>query len=149
MENNPYSQKSMTALLEECYRKALYEAKRTGQSIESMTYEILEGVGESALLKPEYAEEGLKNIVDIISATLKESAQERIYAKKRKLYWAKKQLSEAIEAEQSYMTEAIEACREYAKEKSLRTLEEQVHQYESKLSSDIYILADKIKYNAE
>ena len=149
MENNAYSQKSMTALLEECYRKALYEAKKTGQSVESMTYEILEGVEEGSLLKPEYAEEVLENILDIISATLEESAQESIYRKKRKLYWAKMQLSETIETEQSYVTEAIEACRAYAKEKSLRTLEEQVHQYESKLSSHIYILADKIKYNGE
>ncbi len=139
----------MTALIEECYREALYESKKTGQSVESMTYEILEGVGEGSLLKPEYAEEVLENILNIISATLEESAQESIYRKKRKLYWAKMQLSETIETEQSYVKEAIEACREYAKEKSLKTLEEQLHQYESKLSRNIYILAEKIKYNAE
>jgi len=149
IENNPYNDKRLTELLEDYYRKALYESKKTGQSIESMTYEILEGMTESSLFKEACAEEVLENILDIIGNTLKESAQESIYRKKKKLYWAQMQLSETIETEQSYIMESLEACREYAKEKSLKTLEARLHQYESKLSDSIYILADKIKYNAE
>jgi len=149
IENSPYSKKSMTVLLEDYYHNALYESKKTGQSIESMTYEILDGVGEGCLLKPECVEEVLENILDIISNTIRESAQENIYRKKKKLYWAEIQLSKAIETEQSYIIESIEACKAYAKEKSLKTLEEQSRQYESKLSGSIYILADKIKYTNE
>ena len=103
MKNSAYSKKSLTELIEDYYRNALYESKKTGQSIESMTYEILEGVGEGCLVQAECVEEVLEDILNIISKTIKENAQEHIYRKKRQLYWAEKQLSETIEAEQSYV----------------------------------------------
>jgi len=149
IKNSAYGKKRLTELIEDYYRNALYESKKTGQSVESMTYEILEGAGEGCLVKAGCAEEMLEDILDIISNTIQESAQEHIYRKKRQLYWAEKQLSETIETEQSYVMESIEACKAYAKEKSLKTLEERLQQYESKLSGSIYILADKIKYTIE
>jgi len=148
-ENSDYGKKSLTELIADYYRNALYESKKTGQSVESMTYEILDGAGEGCASKAACAEELLEEMLDIISHTIHESAQEHIYRKKRQLYWAERQLTETIEAEQSYVMESLEACKAYAEEKSLKRLEEKLQQYESKLSDSIYILADKIKYTIE
>jgi len=147
IENAVYSKEAIAELFEDCYNKALCECKKTGQSVESMTYEILEGVEEGCLSKPEYLEEVLGDALDIISSTIRESAKEHIYREKKKLYWAEVHLSDTIEAEQACLVEAIEACKQYARKKSLEALEKKLYACESKLSGSIYILADKIKYN--
>jgi len=147
IENVSHDEKAIAELLENSYNEALYESKKAGQSVESMTYEILEGVEEGCLSKPEYAEEVLENALNIISNAIRKSAQEHIYRKKKKLYWAEVQLSDTIEAEQACLEEAMEAYKQYAKEKSFKTLEKRLYAYESKLSESICILADKIKYN--
>ncbi len=147
-EGKPDFQK-ITEVLKTVYTKALYESKKTGQSIESITYEILEGVEEGAKLKPEKMQEVLKNAAEEITELIHESAHECISQSHKAANIAKSRLQDTIEAEKSHLLESIEAFKSYAKDKSHHLFATGLNQTEEKVSQWIHNITDKIEYSQQ
>ncbi len=142
-----FDYKKVESVLKDVYKKALYESKKTGQSIESITYEILEGIEEGVGLKSEKMQEILKNAAETITELIHESAHESIFKSHKAAFVATEKLQDTIEAEKSHLLESIEAFRAYAKDKSHHIFENNLHKTEKKVVTWIDKIADKIDYN--
>ncbi len=139
------SLENITKVIETIYTKALLESKKTGQSVESITYEILEGVEEGldAIHKIKI-EQVLQNASDIITDVIHKCAQENISHKHQNLQIAAKKLEETIEAEKSHLLESMEAFKAYANDHTHIHFEKNLHQLEEKLKHFLNTVTDKI-----
>jgi len=128
------------------YEKAIYESKKTGQSIESITYEILEGLEESYEAYPEGLEDVLNKCSMIMIDVVHVSALNSIEKKNQKILQAKAELIETLETEKSYLLEALYTFKDYAEDNTHSNFQKSLHQTESDIIERIYALAEHIKY---
>ncbi len=131
--------------IENLYEKALYESKKTGHSLESVTYEILEGLEEYCKVHPQEIEEILENCSIIIINIVHEAALKSLEKKNQKIIQAKLQLIETLEAEKSNLMETLHTFKSYAKENTHSSFQKSLHQTESDIIDKICILSDNIK----
>ncbi len=127
-------------LLEKIYSQALEENKKTGQSVESLTYEVLEGVEEGLKDKNKQTEEVLKKIANTITEIIHKSATKNIHKNHINAYLAQERLKDVIEMEKAHLLEAIDACRAYAEDRSHKLFAKSLHKIEKrviKLINDI------------
>jgi len=96
------------------YAKALEEAKSTGHSIESITYEILEGVEDGFRDKQEMIEDGLSCSIDIIIDLLHHSALLDIQRHQKRVDHAQNALKEKIASEKANLIDTLETFKHYA-----------------------------------
>lgn len=123
----------ISVILDRLYTRALEESKKTGQSVSSITYEILEGIEESHYQQKEQIEPQLSHASVMIGLIIYESAKRSIEEKEKKLQLAKAQLIDTIELEIFHLLESIETFESYADDKSHRDFEQSL----SKTKSDI------------
>ena len=123
------------------YSQALEESKKTGQSVSSITYEVLEGIEESYAQHVEHIETQLSHASVMIALIIYESAQNNIEEKEKILQQAKAQLIDTIELEILHLLESIETFESYADDKS----HTQFQQSLSKTKSDILNNIDAFK----
>ena len=126
-------QQDISVILHTLYIRALDESKITGQSISSITYEVLEGLEESYYEHREHIEKQLSHASVMIALIIYKSAQKSIEEKEKKLEQAKAQLIDTIELEILHLLESIETFESYAQDKS----HTQFKQSLSKTKSDI------------
>ncbi len=131
----------ISVILHTLYTRALVESKKTGQSISSITYEVLEGVEESHSEYRELIEKQLSHASGIIAIIIYKSAQKSIEEKERKVQEEKAQLIDTIELEILHLLESIETFESYAQDKS----HTQFKQSLSKTKSDIIDNIDTLK----
>ena len=109
--------------VEQVFEKALSHAKQTGQSLESIVYEIFEGV-ESC----KKDEEALMKSVDIITQLLLQHAQDEMAYSYKKYLMASEAHEENIAKHYAFVYELFDTLKYYAKEhqytKSLNTYKE-------------------------
>jgi len=129
------------------YAKALEEAKVTGYSVESMTYEILEGLEEGLQCSSKEAEPYLQHASEIMLDLLHHSAKEDILSRHRQLMFAKKMLDETFEAEKNHIAETFNILRSYSASHGYRKFEKSLVQMEVMMMQHIEELAGEIKYN--
>jgi hypothetical protein len=120
-------------ILHTLYTQALEESKLTGQSISSISYEILEGLEECYHHKSKHIEQELHQASMLMAVILYESAQKNIKQKEKKLQQSKAQLIDTIEMEILHLLESIETFESYAEDKSHRQFKQSL----SKTKSDI------------
>ena len=147
LQESPYNEKTIEKTIELFYLQVLKEAKITGHSVESVTYEVLEGIEEGLTTKPEKVEETLKHASRQMADIIHQSAKVTICEKKRKVHFAKVELRETIEAEKAHLAESLEAFRHYAREKSYQNFEMSLHEREKEIAGYIQKIADKFQYN--
>ncbi|HFQ61734.1 MAG TPA: hypothetical protein ENK39_05485 [Epsilonproteobacteria bacterium] len=123
------------------YKQALEESKQTGQSVSSITYEILEGLEESHQEHLEHIESQLSHASSVITMIIYESAQKRIEEKEKKLQQAKAQLVDTIEAEILHLLESLDTFDAYANDKSHTVFKQSL----SKTKIDILEKIDVLK----
>ena len=134
-------QQDISVILHTLYTRALEESKKTGQSVSSITYEVLEGVEESHYEHREHIENQLIHASSIIALIIYKSAQKSIEEKEKKVQQAKAQLIDTIEMEILHLLESIETFESYAQDKS----HSQFKQSLSKTKSDILDNIDTLK----
>ncbi len=100
--------------LRKVYAQALEEAKRTGYSIESMTYELLEGMEEGLPLSSSEKESSLLHASKIMLDLLQHSAAEDIDRSERRLQVAQEALHESMESEKRHIQQTLETFKEYS-----------------------------------
>ncbi len=141
--------KNLYLYIEKFYEKALYESKKTGHSIESITYEILEGLEECYQAHPHEIEALLKNCSILMVNVIHTSAHTSLEKKSQKIIQAKRQLIETLETEKSYLLETLHTFQNYAKDNTHPHFQESLHQTESDIIEKICILSDYIKEYVE
>jgi len=138
---NDHSPHTITQILHTIYKQALEESKQTGQSVSSITYEVLEGLEEGHYEYPEHIEKKLSHASVMIALIIYESAQKNIEEKEKKLQQAKAKLIDTIELEILHLLESIETFESYAEDRS----HTQFKQSLSKTKSDILDNVDTFK----
>ncbi len=127
------------------YFKALNESKKTGLSVESITYEMLEGIEEALEhLNHTRTQKLLHDISETIAEVIHSCAQENISHKYRNVQLAKEKLQDTIEMEKAHLAESMDAFRAYAKDhqhddfaESLEILKERMQQMKQTLTDKI------------
>jgi len=147
LETMPDETKAFERVIRQVYAQALEEAKRTGHSIESITYEVLEGVEEGMETAPHRIEEMLEKASLIMADILQHSAQEDIVRRYRRIIFAREALEETIEAEKRHMMESFDAFSAYAQTRGYRRFGENLYRIGSTMMQQIEKLVEEIVYN--
>ncbi len=137
----PYED-AVYAIIEDVYKRALDEAKVTGQSVESVTYEILEGIHEALHDKNEMI---LQNATDRITQIIHDNAHNCIDMSAKRAHNAHLQFQETLEREKAHLTESLDAFRAFAKEHALHKLTLHLKKTDESIKSLMYKLSEKFK----
>ncbi|HHS93319.1 MAG TPA: hypothetical protein ENK82_08220 [Campylobacterales bacterium] len=105
VEKHP-QQSDILNILHKVYLQALDESKKTGHSLSSMTYEILEALEEHHL----------EDAFALIPTIIYESAKERIEKEEKKLEQGRLKLIDIIELETLHLLESLETFHDYAQD---------------------------------
>ncbi len=122
------------------YEKIVEDYKKTGQSLEGATYEILEIVEKGIEKKDKEIENILKNISSTILETARKSAFENIKKNEKEFKRAYDSFIDSIEREKCSYDEIIKALYSYDKDKNRHLFDETIKH----LKKDIKEI-DKIK----
>ena len=126
----------------EIFEKALSHAKQTGQSLESIVYEILEGVEES-----KKGEESLIQSTDNLVHVLLENAKDEMIFSYEKYMKAEAAHIENIDKQYALADEFIETVADYAKEHSHQKFLQRCQEKKSLLMRHIDEISEKVGYN--
>ncbi len=128
--DHPTYESAVTRKIGKVYTRALRDSTKTGESLESFTYEILEGVAEAL---EERSERILQESMETITKILHENARSCIEISYRKAQIAQARFLETIEHEKMQLAESFEAFRAFVKERSLRHLEPHLENIEKRI----------------
>ncbi len=131
----------VTNVVKDVYSRALTEAKITGESVESVTYEILEGIQEALL---ERHEEILHNVSEQMVQIIHDQANECIDVRHKKAKEAQIALEDTIEREKAHLNESLDAFRAFAKDKSLSRFSHYLQDMETHVKGLMHTLSQKI-----
>ncbi len=134
------------AVIENMYEKALEESKKTGQSIASITYEILEGLEEGYASKPQKVEHILQHATAIITQVIHHSAINNIEKQHQQVRLAHEVLLDTIEAEKIHLSESLEAFEHYAHDNEHHSFKESLRLTEINILKKIHFLSSMLKY---
>jgi len=127
--------------VEAVYQEALEDARVTGESVESVTYEILEGLEEALLERDETL---LTKATDKMTEVIHNSAQNCISAGTRRVDLATRQLEETVEREKAHLIESLEAFKAFAAERSLHRFSSHLAETESRIKNLMHKLGERI-----
>ncbi len=125
------------------YSKAIDEARITGQSLQSITYEFLEAIEESLSSKED---ETLESITHIMLDILYNKANKHIHQSHTLVSFAQNEFQETVEREKSQLLELIETFKLYAKEKSFSSFESNIHKKENLVLLWLKNITTKLNY---
>ncbi len=143
--DNPDLGKKVIDVLRTVYDDAIKRAKKTGESIESITYEILEGLEEGLMSKHQDIEPVLKVAADTMVELIYDHAQENIRNSQIKKDLAQEHFKETIEKEKAHLAASMETFQLYAKDKELRIFEKKLHSIETEVSQKIEAIHNTFK----
>ena len=141
-------EKAILDRLETLYTKALRESKKTGLSVESTTYEILEGLEEALHqhgLDKTQVQTILHHASESITEVIHTCAQESVSHSHHNLMIATQKLQETIEAEKAHLLESMEAFRAYAKDHAHVDFEKKLSDLQQKLNQLLHTVTEKIR----
>ncbi|GEM_PF-2269616 len=136
-DDSPDMNHQVMDLLQRIYDEAMTKTRKTGESIESITYEVLEGIEEGLLSKKLDIDEILNGVADVMVDLIYDHAQENIRKSQIKKELAQEHFKEAIEKEKAHLLSSMETFQLYAHEKDLPHFEKNLHLIETKVSQKI------------
>ena len=142
LEKGEVKESEIIKVVERVYHDALMEGKIVGQSIESITYEVLEGVETSLKSSDQKVESILEKVVESITKVIHKSAKEDIQKTYKAAYTAEQRLYDRIDAEKANLLESLEASKAYAKEKAYHHFEKQLEKTERNIDMLLNTLED-------
>ncbi len=143
--SKPSSVPTLHKYIEALYERAVYESRKTGQSIESVTYEILEGLEASAEVHSDEMETLLVQSALIMIDVMHLSGLKTLERSNQKVMEAKKQRKETLKAEKAYLLETLHTLKEYAQDNSHLDLKKSLQQRQSDIIEKICMLSDLIE----
>ncbi len=132
--------------IESLLPELLRDTKRVGESLESMVYEMLEGVEKGmgdVQAKDVALQQAFERMIEIIEVCAKQD----ICRDRKRVTAAKAQLDERIAMEKAHLHEALEAFRHYARDTHRQSLIEKLHLLESAVVKRALSLGEKFGYN--
>ncbi len=146
-DESPDMSRKVIDSLKTVYEDAIGGAQKTGESIESITYEVLEGIEEGLMFKKLDIKDIFNRIVDEMVELVYDQAQENIYRSQIKKELAEEHFNEAVEKEKAHLLASMETFELYAKEKELPNVEKNLHVVETKVSQKIEAIHNMFKRN--
>lgn len=143
--NSPDMSKSVMDALKIVYEDAIGGARKTGESIESITYEVLEGIEEELTSKQLDMEAILNGVVEEMVELIYDHAQENIRRSRIKKERAQEHFNETVEKEKAHLLASMETFQLYAKEKKLPNFEKNLHVIELQVSQKIEAIHQMLK----
>lgn len=134
------------AIIENMYETALEESKKTGHSIQSITYEILEGLEEGYASAPQRVEDILQNATRIIAQVIHHGAKEKIEKQHKQFILAQEELLESVEAEKAHLSESLEAFEHYAHDHQHSHFQQSLYRTEINILKKIHFLSNMLQY---
>ena len=131
------------------FKKALEESKSTGQSVESITYELLEGLEEAYTLQQEKIEDILQKASQVIIDIIHDSAKNNITKKHQKVNSALDELINTVEFEKYNLKESLDAFKHYALDHNHKNFKENLINLELSVIKRINKLSNMIKYKLQ
>ncbi len=135
-------------LLQRIYDDAMTRARKTGESIESITYEILEGIEEGLMSKQLDSDDILNGVADTMVELIYDHAQENIRQSQIKKELAQEHFKEAIEKEKAHLLSSMETFQLYAREKEVPKFEKNLHVIEAKVLHKIEAIYHMFECNS-
>jgi len=126
------------------FEKALSHTKQTGQSLESIVYEILEGIEEG-----KKSEESLIESTDSIAHILLQHAEDEMDYSYKKYLMAEKAYQENIARQYAFVHELLETVTHYASDHDHKQLLKRCSDQRSSLMQHMNEIREKISYNHE
>ena len=146
LDNSKQLEMQIDEMIRSIYTKALNESRKTGQSIESITYEILEGLEEALnAIHKNRVEELLQTASKTITDVIHQCAQENISHKNKNVQQAIDTLHDTIEAEKAHLLESMEAFKAYAHDHTHTLFAKNLHHLQEKLNQMLHTVTEKIK----
>lgn len=146
LENESQDDVETMAIIEKMYEKALEESKKTGHSVQSITYEILEGLEEGYASAPQRVEHILQNATTIIAEVIQQRAKEKITKQHKKVTLAQEALLESIEAEKAHLDDSLEAFEHYAHDHKHAHFKQSLHETKINILKKIHFLSTMLQY---
>ncbi len=146
-KDSPDVSKKVIDSLKRVYEDAIGGARKTGESIESITYEVLEGIEEGLTSKNHDIEDILNGVAGEMVELIYDHAQESIRRSQIKKDLAEEYFKEAIEKEKAHLLASMETFQLYAKEKELPNFEKNLHVIETKVSQKIEAIHNTFKHD--
>ncbi len=145
LKEKPEDEALKTAV-ERVFGKALDESRLVGESIESVAYDMMEGVDEG-LAEEEQKETYLHHASELMIDAIHHKAVDQLCRDKKNILRAKAQLHETLEKEKERLQNAMEAFHHYAQDKHRMNLLKDLHKTEQKTVVLIHNLTEKFRYN--
>lgn len=111
------NEKEILGIVEELFLKEIEMARKTGQRIDTILYEILDGVAESLEESKYPIEKILHKIFSVIVSALEESTKEEITQHHAHVKRAQTRLEDAVEREKNHLQEVFDVIETFSKER--------------------------------
>ncbi len=145
--DSPDMSRKVMESLKRVYDDAITKTRKTGESIESITYEVLEGIEEGLISKKLDIEDILNGAADAMVELIYDHAQENIRKSQIKKELAQEHFNEAIEKEKAHLLSSMETFQLYAREKELPNFEKNLHVIETKVSQKIRAIQNTFEHD--
>lgn len=133
----------------ELFGKALEDSKKAGVSLESVVYEMLEGI-ESALRDSDnFRESYLKRASEQIVEIIHKDALQRLACEEHKMHSAQHRFNEVLASEESIIRDSMESLRHYASERGHGRFFAELEGLEMNTASMISKMAERFGYNRD
>jgi nucleoid DNA-binding protein len=147
-EEGKLTEDEILKVIERLFLQEIEMARKTGQRIDSLLYEMLDTIAEDLKKSAYPIEKILHNIFGVIVSALETSAHEEITRHHRDLQKARAQLENSIEREKSHYQELLDVIETFSKELGLNhndpTLQESCKKIEALLEKvDTYYLSEQ------
>jgi nucleoid DNA-binding protein len=147
-EEGKLTEDEILKVIEQLFVQEIEMARKTGQRIDSLLYEMLDTIAEDLKKSAYPIEKILHNIFSVIVNALETSAHEEIKRHHRNLQKARTQLENSIEREKSHYQELLDVIETFSKELGLNhndpALQESCKKIETLLEKvDRYYLSEQ------
>jgi len=129
------------------FGRALEDSKKAGVSLESVVYEIMEGVEAGLEDSNRFRESYLNHASELIVATIHEESMKKLACEEHKLHAVQYRFNELLALESSYLKDSMESFRHYAKDKHHSTLLTQLDRLETETASILGKMTERFGYN--
>jgi len=129
------------------FGRALEDAKKAGISLESIIYEMMEGVEAGLEDANCFSESYLSHASEVIVATIHNEGMRKLAREEHKMHAAQQRFNDILALESSYLKDSIESFRQYAMDKHHNVLLGKLDRLEVKTVSILRKMAERFGYN--
>ena len=131
----------------ELFGKALEDSKKAGINLESVVYEMLEGIESALRDSGNFRESYLKRASEQIVEIIHKDALKRLACEEHRMHTAQHRFNEVLASEESSIRDSVESLRHYASERGHSRLFARLKGLEMNAASRLSKMAERFGYN--